>query len=718
MTITTAARCIREPFPAGITKVRAVPETGERVSAAAFAPTWATESAGRRVAVGALDRDPLVAARTAFFSGAPWRGHADERNPAGCPQDDLIRLLEAEYGARPRTVPAGDRLGPGREDTMVAALRRAARLGVPLTPEALLAHRDGGPWLWAVLAELWPETVRWYGRRHAEEALRAALTEASDSPAAGHLLDLAVTSGLAPRTPAEAAPMGRHPDRAVRHAAWRYLHQLPGGTTHLPAPSAASDAYERLLLDPPTPVLGPREGEGEGRVVAQTMLLGGLDTPGQGLSGGMAVLLGGLGDTLAETEGIAGVITVVTAGHEDLAAVDRLAHERRPGHWVLRLPVDTPRSLVPTRAYRHRTALTWWAVRLLRCMPRPLDVMHVRYADDASLALADAAELLGAASVFTATPDPHRGLAERHAARDHGDPQTARELRHDLHRVFVADRLVERADSVVGIPGRGGTRELVRHFPHLAHHAGGKGPSAPPEGIAPYRTAPDEHDRQRAALAALYQDGARPDALDAEDLHLPLLLSVGRLHPFKQQDLLVRAWLETGGYGTSTLVLIGGSPHTATEAETDMRRRIDMLLAQFPQASRRFALLPALPNADVRRLQRALAARPEQTPCWYVCPSVKEEFGIAILEAMEAGLPAAGPRSGGVSHYLRDGVNGILMDTSAPTGLKRGLRRLARVGDDERRRYATEGRKLVAERFSVNRMANELTAEYAALRRP
>ncbi|MFC8349856.1 glycosyltransferase family 4 protein [Streptomyces sp. NPDC057280] len=688
------------------------------MTAAAFAPTRATESTGRRAAVGTRARDPLVAARTAFFSGTRWSGHTDGPNAAGYPQDDLVRLLEAEYGVRPRALPPGDGLGAGREDAVVAALRRAARLGVPLTPEALLAHREGGPWLWAVLAELWPETVRWYGHRHAEEALRAALTEAPDTSTTGHFLDLAVATDLAPLAPAEAARAGRHTDRAVRHAAWRYLHQLPGGTHYLPDLSVASDAYERVLLDPPAPVLGPREGEREGRVVAQTMLLGGLDTPGQGLSGGMAVLLGGLGDTLAETEGIAGVITVVTAGHEDLVAEDRLALERRPGHWVLKLPVDTPRSLAPIQTHRHRTALTWWAVRLLGGMPRPLDVLHVRYADDASLALAEAAERLGAASVFTATPDPHRGLADRHAARDQDDPRAAEALRHDLHRVFVADRLVERADTVVGIPGRGGTRELVRHYPHLARLGGGKGPSAPPEGIAPYRPAPDEHDRQRQALTNLYQDGARPDALDAEDRDLPLLLSVGRLHPVKQQDLLVRAWLETGGYGTSTLLLIGGSPHTATEAETDMRRRIDTLLAGFPQASRRFALMPALSNTDVRRLQRALAARSQQAPCWYVCPSAKEEFGIAILEAMEAGLPAAGPRNGGVAHYLRDGVNGVLMDTSGPTGLKRGLRRLARVGDDERRRYATAGGKLVTERFSVTRMANELTAEYAALQRP
>ncbi|WP_181387058.1 glycosyltransferase family 4 protein [Streptomyces sp. Act143] len=690
------------------------------MATAAFAPTRATPSPGRPATVGTQDRDLLVAARTAFFSDARWTGFADDR-PTGRPPEELARLLEAEYGLRPRAVPPGDGLGVGREDAAVAGLRRAARLGVPLTPEALLAHHDGGPWLRAVLTELWPETVRWHGHRHAEEALRATLTAiltaSPGAPATGHLLDLAAATGLAPLTPSETDFAAHHADRAVRHSAWRYLHQLPGGAAHLPRPAAAADVYERLLLEPPKPALEPGRGGRAGRLVAQTMLLGGLDTPGQGMSGGLAVLLGGLGDQLAETAGIAGVITIVTAGHEDLAADGRLAHERRAGHWVVRLPLDTPGAPDPTQMHLHRAALTWWAVRLLGGMPRPLDVLHVRYADDGSLALADAAERLGAATVFTATPDPHRGLAERHTASDRGDPRASRALRHDLHRVFVADRLVERADTVVGIPGRGGTRELVRHFPHLTRLAGGDGPSAPPEGITPYRPAPDEDARRRAGLADLYRDGARPDALDPEDRELPLLLSVGRLHPVKQQDLLVRAWLATGGHRTSTLVLIGGSPRAGTEAETDMRRRIDTLLADCPQASRRLALLPALPNADVRRLQRALAGRPRPASCWYVCPSAKEEFGIAILEAMEAGLPVAGPRRGGVAHYVRDGANGILLDTSGHTGLARGLRRLMAVPDADRHRYAAAGRDLVADRFSVTRMADELAAEYTALQR-
>ncbi|MFE2880830.1 glycosyltransferase [Streptomyces roseus] len=84
----------------------------------------------------------------------------------------------------------------------------------------------------------------------------------------------------------------------------------------------------------------------------------------------------------------------------------------------------------------------------------------------------------------------------------------------------------------------------------------------------------------------------------------------------------------------------------------------------------------ALPNTDVRRLQRALAQRRDYS-CWYDCPSTKEEYGIAVLEAMDARLPVACPRRGGAAHNLRDQVNGLLMDAFGEAGMMRCLRWVA-----------------------------------------
>ncbi|MFJ4895836.1 glycosyltransferase [Streptomyces sp. NPDC088788] len=648
-------------------------------------------------------------ARTGFFlgQGRAEAGHGGQPRPGG----ELARLLDAEYGLRPTVAGAGGVPPVCGEDAAVAALRRARRLDVPLTPEAVLAHSSPGPRLAAVLAELWPDAVRWHGRKHSAAVLRRTLLAERGTPSTPFLLDLAASSGLSPLTAPEAADLAAAGDpRAVRHAAWRYLHDLPNGRGHLPAASEASDAYERMLLCPPDPHI-EWKFERLGPVIAQAMLLGGLDSPGQGLSGGLSVLLGGLGDQLALTAGIGGVVTVVLAGRADFERNPNVAYERSPGHWVLRLPVDAEDPPAQTEMYAHRSALAWWASRLMGGMSRPLNVLHVRYADDGSLALAESAARLGARLVFTATPDPHRTLAERY---EHTSPDTADALRYDLHRVFVADRLVARADTVVAIPGRGGTGELVQYFPDLADVNEKRGPAAYPEGIASYRPACDEEDLQGELLSALFSGGEKLDALDSAARDLPLFLCVGRLHPVKQQDLLVQVWLASGMYERSTLVLVGGGRGEGPDTEAEVRSRIAKLLISHPRARSRLALIPAMANEDVRRLERALADPDRATPSWYVCPSAKEEFGIAVLEAMEAGLPAAGPLCGGVAHYVRDGVSGILLDTSSAASLARGLLRLAAVQETDRRRLAERGRDVVRNEYSVSAMAAALAGEYTA----
>ncbi|MFR9798706.1 glycosyltransferase family 4 protein [Streptomyces sp. MS06] len=659
--------------------------------------------------------DPLVAARKAFFTRSP-AGIPGAPEPPDTASDDLALLLRAEYGPRPRCTPPAPATAPasglGREDAVVASLRHACRLAVPLTPEALLAHADGGPRLAAALTEMWPGAVAAHGPEWAREALRGALAGAMlRTPCTVLLLDLATSSGLRPLDPQEAARLAERADRTTRHAVWRYLHDHPFGDPHLPPPAAAADPYEALLLGPRAP-LSVDPGR-PGLLVAQSMLLGCLDTPGQGQSGGLSVLLGSLGEALAGTDGVAGVITVVAAGHEDLAADPRLLRERRPGHWVLRLPVDAAVPPPQQRMAAHRPALAWWAARLLGGLGRPVDVVHVRYADEGSLALAEAADRLGTRLVFTAAPDPHRRLAETYGAAAPGDADRGERLRDDLHRVFLADRLVDRADTVIGIPGPEGPRELVRHFPTLGPRYGPAGPPAPSEGIAPYTPAHDEDRARRALLAELFAGGDRPETLAPADRDLTLLLSVGRLHPVKQQEQLVHAWLASDLWRTTTLVLVGGAVARPSADEQRIRARLRGLVAQRGSAARRLAVVPAMPNDRVRRLEHALADPAHRIRSWYLCPSAKEEFGIAVLEAMEAGLPAAGPRRGGVAHYLRDGVNGLLLDTSTPAALTRSLRRLAALPEPERARLARAGHDTVTGRFSVTDMARSLADVYA-----
>ncbi|WP_329493120.1 glycosyltransferase family 4 protein [Kitasatospora herbaricolor] len=675
---------------------------------------------------------PAVAPpRTGTAAGgalAAWRSFHRTRDVRVVAGGDLLgRLARAEYGGSWLPPDAG----LSGSDRRAARLRRLARRERPV-PARLVAAAGAEPGAGnpgpgpedherTALAEAWERST---GPDHGLSAtveIRRRLLAAPGPAETAFLLDTADANGLRPLSAREAARL-RPAGRPYAHALWRYLSGVPGGELALPGPGPDRDAYEQLLIAACWDRARP--GSPAGRrfraayqaldqpfrgtlVVAQSMLLGRLEEPGTGLSGGMSVLLTGLGEALTDRAGVARVLTLTTARPAD-AERGELVGRLGPAHRLVRLPVDQPGTLDPGNAAAHQEALAWWTARIFQLPGARPHIVHVRFADDASLAVARAARRHGAKLAFTVTPDPHRTMDERYAGlppEQAGD--AGRALRLDLHRIFVADRLVARADLLVAMPGRRGMAELREHFPELE----GRAVHTQPEGIAPFRPAADDGAVAGEMLARLFGGGGAPDGLDAADRGLPLLLCVGRLHPVKQQEQLVRAWMLAGLHRRTTLLLVGGSPGDATAVEATVRGRVTELLATDPVASRRAALWPALSNRHVRVLERALAqGRPGSA--LYVCPSAKEEFGLAVLEAMEAGLPVAAPRRGGASHYLRDGANGRLLATESLQGLADGLRSLVGTPAAELAAMATAGAATVRERFGIDAMAASLADAY------
>ncbi|MFJ6581119.1 glycosyltransferase [Streptomyces sp. NPDC091368] len=622
----------------------------------------------------------------------------------------LAELVDAEYGDV-RAERSGERpVLATALDLELAQVRGGIRADRIPSPEECVRLLEKGPLARATVAAIWPYSLRDHGVGRAASALRNGLLADRDPDTTAFLLDLATAGRLPALRHVEAARLAGATHRGLRHAAWRHLAWSGPGELDRVAAVGERDAYERLLLDALRPrKVGPWETRPErpGLLVAQTMLLGDLERPGEGLSGGLGVLLGALGDALAETERIAGVVTVVTACRPELAADPVLLRHRTAGHWVLRLPVDSDRPLRPEDMGRHREELSWWSARLLGALRPTVDVVHVRYSDDGSAAMAEAARRIGARVVFTATPDPHRQMTERHDTPE----AEAAAVRHDLHRVFLADWLVARADRVVGIAGQGGgVGELLTHFPQLEDERGSARITAVPEGIAPYRPGPDAPVRSHSLVEPVTA------AVAASGLSAPtVLLSVGRLHPVKQQDVLVRAWIASGCYRDSLLVIVGGSPERPGPMETPVRDGIERALESCPAARNRFLLLPALSNADVRLLERTLADTASGIRARYVCPSAKEEFGLAVLEAMDAGMLVAAPLRGGVRHYLTDLDNGLLLDTSCTRSLGTGLRRLLHIDDDRAAEMARRAKELVRGSYSVEAMARSLSGEYLTM---
>lgn len=74
----------------------------------------------------------------------------------------------------------------------------------------------------------------------------------------------------------------------------------------------------------------------------------------------------------------------------------------------------------------------------------------------------------------------------------------------------------------------------------------------------------------------------------------------------------------------------------------------------------------------------------------YVQPSVRESFGLAALEARAAGLPVIGHAGSGLSEFVTDGVNGLLVH--GDSGMSAAIRRLV-IDDELRHRMAAYNRE-------------------------
>ena len=98
----------------------------------------------------------------------------------------------------------------------------------------------------------------------------------------------------------------------------------------------------------------------------------------------------------------------------------------------------------------------------------------------------------------------------------------------------------------------------------------------------------------------------------------------------------------------------------------------------------------------------------------FVQPSLAEGFGMAALEAMEAGLPVVGTAVGGLSELIEDGVTGYIVPAAHQVALANRLRDL--LLDVERRRaMGAAGRARARQFFSAECMTSELTQIYDEL---
>jgi glycosyltransferase involved in cell wall biosynthesis len=230
-------------------------------------------------------------------------------------------------------------------------------------------------------------------------------------------------------------------------------------------------------------------------------------------------------------------------------------------------------------------------------------------------------------------------------------------------------------------------------------------------GVDPHRfgpTAPGERDAFRARA------GAGPDTF--------LVLTVGGIEPRKGSVALLEAMAGVAARATPSvgspavssgdtpappgpgaiLAVVGG--HTFF----DYRAYRDNALARLPELGlvegRDVLLLGTVSEADLGGWYRAADA--------FAFPSVKEGFGLVVLEALAAGLPVVASDIPVFAEYLRDGESALLVPPDDPAALAGALGRLA-ADPALRRRLAGGGRPLV-DRYTWAASARTHTEIYAA----
>jgi glycosyltransferase-like protein len=186
----------------------------------------------------------------------------------------------------------------------------------------------------------------------------------------------------------------------------------------------------------------------------------------------------------------------------------------------------------------------------------------------------------------------------------------------------------------------------------------------------------------------------------------PLILAVGGIEPRKGSDTLVRAIASMRQPGRRpVLAVVGG--HSFQDYR-DYRERV---LSSLPGLGLRLdddvVLLGTVDDAEL--------------PAWYAAadvlafPSTKEGWGLAVLEAMSAGLPVVASDLPVFREYLRPGRDALLVPAGDPAALAAALTTV--LGDRRLADRLRSAGQQVCARFTWARSAARHQVIYAAASR-
>lgn len=174
------------------------------------------------------------------------------------------------------------------------------------------------------------------------------------------------------------------------------------------------------------------------------------------------------------------------------------------------------------------------------------------------------------------------------------------------------------------------------------------------------RVCPNGIDTARFRPPMPDERGAMKSAIGGPPEHLPWILSVGFFSRDKSPDILYEAWLLLRErFGVDTALVFAGA--TASHYQEIDASLMTSIAADADARGVRHLVHFTGEVRDIERYYRAADV--------FVMPSIREAFGMALVEAMSSALPVIATRIAGVTdRIVQDGVTGDLVpprDTAA-----------------------------------------------------
>lgn len=213
-------------------------------------------------------------------------------------------------------------------------------------------------------------------------------------------------------------------------------------------------------------------------------------------------------------------------------------------------------------------------------------------------------------------------------------------------------------------------------------------------------------DRLRFGPIALERRAALRRQVGSDDRFL--FLAVGGIEPRKGSVYLLEALgrLKAEVDPSPVLAVVGG------HSFQDYREYREAALASMPalglELGRDIVLLGTVPDGDLPAWYRAADA--------LAFPSIKEGWGLAVMEAMAARLPVVATDIPVFREYLTPGEDALLVPPADPAALATAMRSL--VGDEVLRDRLRAAGARVASRFTWEAAASRHLAVYAGIRLP